>query len=105
LTDVSEFGDIKTSSNCNGATLPRQTEIRRRITNQIIEALKSGNLPPWRKPWALHENVGFPSNVLSKRFCSGINPMLLAIAAQNHASYRSGGGNRLSESLRFTLPV
>jgi antirestriction protein ArdC len=64
--------------------LPSQIEIRQRITNQIIEALKSGNLPPWRKPWASHPNAGFPANVVSKRSYSGINPIILQIAAQQH---------------------
>jgi antirestriction protein ArdC len=61
-----------------------QTEIRQRITNQIIDALKSGNLPPWRKPWASHPNAGFPANVVSKRSYSGINPMLLLLSAEKH---------------------
>ena len=61
-----------------------QTELRQRITNQIIDALKSGNLPPWRKPWASHRNAGFPTNVVSKRSYSGINPMLLLLSAEKH---------------------
>ena len=31
--------------------MPTQNEIRERITNTIVEALKSGQLPPWRRPW------------------------------------------------------
>jgi antirestriction protein ArdC len=27
-------------------------DIRIGITDQIVEALKSGGLPPWRRPWA-----------------------------------------------------
>ena len=64
--------------------MPSQIEIRQRITNQIIDALKSGNLPPWRKPWASHRNAGFPTNVVSKRSYSGINPMLLLLSAEKH---------------------
>ena len=59
--------------------MPSQTEIRRRITDQIIQVLKSGRLPPWRKPWASDANAGFPSNVASKRRYSGVNPLLLQI--------------------------
>jgi antirestriction protein ArdC len=33
-------------------------EIRHRITNQIVEALTNGNLPPWRKPWRSDRNAG-----------------------------------------------
>jgi len=64
--------------------MPSQTEIRQRITNQIIEALQSGSLPPWRQPWASSPNAGFPANIASKRRYSGVNPMLLQISAQNH---------------------
>ena len=64
--------------------MPTQTELRQRITNQIIDALKSGNLPPWRQPWASHPNAGFPANVVSARHYSGVNPMLLQIAAYKH---------------------
>ena len=32
-----------------------QTEIRQQITDTIIEALTNGNLPPWRKPWAIRK--------------------------------------------------
>src|ERR1700733_14593849 len=65
-------------------TMSTQTEIRQRITNQIIEALKSGKLPPWRQPWASNPNAGFPANVVSKRHYTGVNPMLLQMAAQKH---------------------
>jgi hypothetical protein len=41
---------IKTAP--TAGNLPSQTEIRQQITNQIIRALKSGKLPPWRKPWS-----------------------------------------------------
>jgi antirestriction protein ArdC len=64
--------------------MPTQTELRQRITNQIIEALKSGSLPPWRKPWATHQNAGFPANAVTERRYSGINPLLLTIAAERH---------------------
>ena len=61
-----------------------QTELRQRITNQIIDALKTGNLPPWRKPWASDRNAGFPANVVSRRSYSGINPLLLLLSAEKH---------------------
>ena len=32
--------------------MPSQAQLRESITRQIIEALKSGDLPPWRKPWS-----------------------------------------------------
>lgn len=54
-----------------------QVEIRTAITNQIVDALQSGKLPPWRRPWALDRNAGHPANVLSKRNYRGINPLIL----------------------------
>lgn len=61
-----------------------QTEIRQAITDQIIQALQSGGIPPWRRPWVRHENSGLPSNVISKRRYSGINPILLQMASVRH---------------------
>jgi antirestriction protein ArdC len=64
--------------------MPTQNEIRDRITSTIVEALKSGGLPPWRMPWAADPNAGFPANVVSKKRYRGINPLLLQIAAMRH---------------------
>lgn len=58
-----------------------QSDIRTNITNQIISALQ-GNLPPWRKPWSNGHQSGFPTNVMSKRSYSGVNPMVLMVACQ-----------------------
>lgn len=57
--------------------MSKQVEIQQRITNQIIVALESGNLPPWRKPWFCKSNVGSPCNIVSRRNYRGINPLLL----------------------------
>jgi len=64
--------------------MPSQNEIRERITHTIVESLKSGGLPPWRRPWAADPNAGFPANVVSKKSYRGINPLLLQIAAMRH---------------------
>ena len=61
-----------------------QQQIRESITNQIISALESGNVPPWRRPWRLGPNAGFPANVVSKKPYRGINPILLDVAASKH---------------------
>ncbi len=61
-----------------------QSQIHEQITHQIIEALTSGSLPPWRQPWLSHHNAGFPTNVVSKRRYSGVNPLLMQMAAQRH---------------------
>lgn len=61
-----------------------QNELRTTITKQIVDALTAGGLPPWRQPWRADRNCGSPANVVSKRSYTGINPLLLAIAAQKH---------------------
>ncbi len=61
-----------------------QTELRTQITQQIVDALTAGGLPPWRRPWRADKNCGSPANVVSKRNYTGVNPLLLAIAAQKH---------------------
>ena len=52
----------------------------REITNQIIAALESGGVPPWRRPWRVGPNAGFPANVVSSKAYRGINPILLDMA-------------------------
>ncbi len=64
--------------------MPSQTDIRQAITNQIIAALESGSVPPWRRPWRLGRNAGAPANVVSKRSCRGLNPILLSLHADKH---------------------
>jgi antirestriction protein ArdC len=58
-----------------------QSDIRERVTNEIIEALRQGTAP-WRKPWSNLENSGHPTNAASKKLYRGINPWLLQLAAQ-----------------------
>lgn len=59
-------------------------QIRQSVTHQIIGALESDRLPPWRKPWCSDSNAGHPANVLTRKAYSGVNPLLLEIAAQKH---------------------
>jgi antirestriction protein ArdC len=66
------------------SSMANQTQIREQITNQIIAALESGSVPPWRRPWRLGQNAGTPANVISKRSYRGLNPILLDLASQTH---------------------
>ncbi len=61
-----------------------QEELRRKITDQIVESLKSGSIPIWKRPWGISPNSGFPINIVSKRRYSGVNVLLLRIAAMTH---------------------
>jgi antirestriction protein ArdC len=63
--------------------MPSQSQLRQQITVQIVSALER-DLVPWRRPWSVSKNTGRPSNVLSKRPYSGINPLLLELHAQEH---------------------
>jgi antirestriction protein ArdC len=57
-----------------------QSDIRQQVTDQIIAALQSGDLPPWKKPW---KSLSGPHrNVVSHRSYSGVNPLLLEITSQ-----------------------
>ena len=61
--------------------MPTQADIRQRVTEEIIESLKSGEIF-WRRPWKLDPNSGAPQNAVSQRRYSGVNPLLLQIHSQ-----------------------
>ena len=61
-----------------------QEELRRRITDQIVESLEKGGIPPWKRPWGISPNSGFPTNVVSGRRYSGVNVLLLRMASMTH---------------------
>jgi antirestriction protein ArdC len=64
--------------------MPNQSDIRKAITEQIIAALESGNVPPWRRPWKLGKNADGAANVVTKRSYRGLNPILLDMASEKH---------------------
>jgi antirestriction protein ArdC len=64
--------------------MPSQNDIRQAITNQIIAALESGKVPPWRRPWRLGKNAGPAANIVSRRSYRGLNPILLDLASEKH---------------------
>ncbi len=58
------------------------------VTNQIIEALENGGLPPWRKPWDSSKSSFFsPCNATTGRCYRGINVLLLGMSP---LSYETG---------------
>ena len=61
-----------------------QQQLRQSITEQIVAALETGDTPPWRRPWRVGPNAGFPANVVSRKAYRGINPILLELAASRH---------------------
>lgn len=65
--------------------MPSQTEIRTTITQTIIDALASGTLPPWRKPWANDPNApGLHTSLSTGNPYRGINQLILQVAAMKH---------------------
>jgi antirestriction protein ArdC len=57
-----------------------QEKLREDITQRIINAINSGNVP-WRRPWSSDPNCGYPRSFVSKKPYRGINPLLLEITA------------------------
>lgn len=64
--------------------MPTNTQIRQEITNQIVESIESGSLPPWRRTWRQCPNSGWATNVVSGKHYTGVNPLLCVIAATKH---------------------
>jgi antirestriction protein ArdC len=59
--------------------------IRQEITKTIIETLTTGDLPPWRKPWACDPNVpGLHTSLSSTKPYRGINQLLLMCSAMKN---------------------
>lgn len=55
-----------------------QHELRKQITEQIVQALQQ-DVIPWRKPWSSSPNAGRPANFVSRKPYSGVNPHLLRL--------------------------
>ncbi len=56
-----------------------QDEIRAKVTERIVAALKSGQTPPWRRPWATN-GPALPTSISGHKY-SGINCVSLMLAA------------------------
>jgi len=56
-----------------------QDEIRAQVTEKIVAALKSGQTPPWRRPWATY-GPALPTSIAGHKY-SGINSVCLMLAA------------------------
>ena len=83
--------------------MPNAAEIRRQLTEKIVAALESGVLP-WRKSWVSPKNTGRAANVISGRAYTGINPLLLQIAAMEHG-FRSRHWGTFLQWQRLGLSV
>jgi N-terminal domain of anti-restriction factor ArdC len=63
--------------------MSNQEQIRQKITDQVIAALRAGTQPPWVCPWQANlENTGHPANAATGRRYSGVNVLALLIASQ-----------------------
>jgi antirestriction protein ArdC len=59
-----------------------QADIRQNVTEQIIESLKNGGLPPWRKTWSDDPNApGLHTSLSTGQPYRGINQLILGCAA------------------------
>ena len=59
-------------------------KIREEITQQIVDSIESGGLPPWKKTWRSCPNSGWATNVVSREPYSGVNPIICMIASIKH---------------------
>jgi antirestriction protein ArdC len=62
--------------------MANQEAIRKRVTEEIVAALKSGTRLPWSRPWSDLENTGLPTNAVSANPYRGINVLLLMLVSQ-----------------------
>lgn len=62
--------------------MPTQTDIRSKITAEIVDSLKAGKRP-WVRPWSSDPNCGSPKNAISKKPYRGINPLVLSLASDD----------------------
>jgi antirestriction protein ArdC len=59
-----------------------QSEIHRNVTEQIVEELKEGFLPPWRKTWSDDPNAqGLHTSLSTGNPYRGINQLVLQCSA------------------------
>ena len=69
--------------------MPTQSDIRQRVTDQILTALRKGGLPPWRKPWSDDPNApGLHTSLSTGQSYRGINQLILQASALHHG-YKS----------------
>ena len=63
-------------------------EIRQQITDQIVDTLTNGNLPPWRRQWNNDPNAGLTTSLSTGKPYRGINQLLLQLLA-GHRGFQS----------------
>jgi antirestriction protein ArdC len=62
-------------------SMSSQIEIRQRVTQQIVAALESGGIPPWKRPWSSAAAAGTPRNAATLSRYSGVNIPILNMSA------------------------
>jgi len=64
-----------------------QADIRKNVTDQIIQSLKSDGLPPWRRTWSDDPNApGLHTSLSTGQPYRGINQLILQCAAMGGES-------------------
>ncbi|QDT48886.1 DNA primase TraC [Symmachiella dynata] len=61
--------------------MPSQSDIKKQITDQIIDSLTNVKLPPWRKPWSNDPNAGLNTSLSTGDSYRGINQLILQLSA------------------------
>jgi antirestriction protein ArdC len=65
--------------------MPNQTELRKKLTDQILSALNEGVLP-WKQPWSNDPCCGRPLNADTQRPYQGVNILLLNLHNRKYLS-------------------
>src|SRR5215831_4726574 len=74
----------------NNHTSPNHSDVYRKVTDAIINAIEQGNVGTWRMPWNTSGRYAFsPINAVSRKPYRGINTLCLWTASQSKG-YESG---------------
>ena len=88
---VESRGNVESEENDMGKK-SRAHEIHKEqealVTQQVVQMIETGGLPPWRKPWDSEGNSSLPTNMSTGNAYSGSNVVMLWVARYIH-EYRT----------------
>jgi antirestriction protein ArdC len=85
MSEVLEAQEHRKEADTSREAQPPRLDIRREVTQKIIEAMESG-ITPWQKPWSAPSMR--PVNGVSNNGYRGMNRLLLTLAGQEYGDPR-----------------